>query len=153
MSPNTFCKYHFPLFNRYLYLQLLNYDDATNDIFFYDSGRDSFLEFMQQAWLGGKNTVLVTPQHHGRNIPRVLVYVKFGTQNLPGTSPSNNDANFTTSGGSNSVVVTVDGLKEGDYYFYGIGFDSLISLPVTGSLPVTMKNSSGTTSMNLPITE
>jgi hypothetical protein len=103
--------------------------------------------------LGGKNTVLVTPQHHGRNIPWVVVYIKFGTQNLPGTSPSNYDASFTTTGGSDSVVVTVSGLKEGDYYFYGIGFDSLIMLPVTGGLPITLKNSSGTTSLNLPITE
>jgi hypothetical protein len=103
--------------------------------------------------LGGKNTILVTPQHHGRDIPWVVVYIKFGTQELPGISPSDYDASFTTSGGSDSIVVTVDGLKEGDYYFYGIGFDSLIMLPVTGGLPVTLKNSSGTTSMNLPITE
>ena len=103
--------------------------------------------------LGGKNTVIVTPQHHGRNIPWVVVYIKFDTQELPGTSPSNYDASFTTTGGSDSINVTVSGLKEGDYYFYGIGFDSLIMLPVTGGLPVTLKNSSGTTSMNLPITE
>ena len=100
----------------------------------------SIFDSCSKPGLGGQNTVNVTPQHHGRNIKDCIVYVKFGTSELPGTLPSNYDASFSTNP-PDSFTVKVTGLKEGDYYFYGIGFDSTIMLPVSGGLPVTMKNS------------
>jgi len=112
----------------------------------------TFMFSCTKPGIGGQNTVSCTPQHHGRNIKDCIIYVKFNTQNLPGTSPYDYDASFRTNP-PDSFTVKVFGLQEGQYYFYCMGFDSLIMLPVSGGLPLTVSTSSGTTNLNVPITE
>lgn len=39
--------------------------------------------------------------------------------------------------------VTFEGLKRGDYYFYGIGYDSTIKQTVVGGVPIQLLQKAG----------
>ncbi|MEI6815432.1 MAG: hypothetical protein WCL14_02385 [Bacteroidota bacterium] len=104
-----------------------------------------------KAGLGGQNTIIATPQHHGKDIPGCVVYVKFGATELPGTSPSDFDVNFSVP--FTKVPVTISGLMKGNYYLYAVGYDTTISQTVTGGMPVSISESAGETLMALPVTE
>ncbi len=102
--------------------------------------------------LGGRNDYYVTPQHHSRNIPGCTLYIKYGTQEFPGADASAYDVQYPAAN-ADSVRLLVSGLKKGDYYFYCVGYDTLIAAPVTGGIPVKIRSTSGTTYLAVPITE
>jgi len=88
---------------------------------------------------GGNATVVATIFHHTKAITGASVYVKYGAKDFPGTTTSAYSASITAANNSNTV--TFKDLKCGDYFFYGVGFDSTLSLPVTGGYHLSIKHS------------
>jgi len=82
---------------------------------------------------GGSATVATIVQHHSKNIPFATVYVKYGAKDFPGSDVSKYDANQKTDKEGHTHF---EGLQKGDYYFYGVGYDSSISAVVVGGVPV-----------------
>jgi hypothetical protein len=107
---------------------------------------------------GGDATLVVFLKHHTKVIPNHTsypdtVFVKFNTKELPGTKPSDFDTYFIGEAGEDHVHC--EGLKAGDYYLYGAGFDATISQRVTGGIPVKIKHKERKeeTDVDLPVTE
>lgn len=99
---------------------------------------------------GGSAIITGYSRHHAKAIPNAMVYIKYGVMESPGTDPANYDAN-TTSDGSGKYEFKE--LNKGNYYLYGIGYDSAISNIVTGGIPVTIKKKGETVQSDVPITE
>lgn len=92
--------------------------------------------------LGGDSVLIVTLKHHGNIIKNHVgwndtVFVKFNTNELPGTKPSDFDTYFV--GETGKDYVHVHGLKAGKYYLYGAGLDSAGPYRVVGGLPIKIK--------------
>ena len=103
-----------------------------------------------KAGKGGKSTIEGLTKHHTRIIPFTTVYIKYNTQQLPGTDPSNFNDNVVSDSQGNYKF---SGLEKGNYFLFGIGFDSAISLPVRGGLPITIKKNGDVVNTDVPITE
>jgi hypothetical protein len=101
---------------------------------------------------GGESSISTSVEHHDLPIPGSRVYVKYGTKDFPGSDVSQYDASFLTDG---SGKVTVEGLRYGDYYFYGVGYDSSINEAVTGGTSIRIKWSDRkeNTTLVVPVTE
>jgi hypothetical protein len=108
----------------------------------------------------GNVTVITYLKHHGRTIPNQAghpdtVFVKYNTQNSPGSNPSSYDAYFVGGVGEDHIHVT--GLQCGDYYFYGVGkdttLDTIASPHVSGGSPFSFDQTSGEITFSIPVTE
>lgn len=99
---------------------------------------------------GGKAIITGYAKHHANPIPNTIVYIKYGVMESPGTNPANYDANVTADG--NGKYEFRD-LNKGNYYLFGIGYDSGISNTVTGGIPVQIKKKTETVNADVPITE
>lgn len=100
------------------------------------------------AGKGGNATLKVTPKHHGIVIDSCMVYIRYNTQDAA-TTYDDSTRVATENGGS---TATFSGLKTGNYYLYGKGWDNSISMEVIGGLPYTITEEA-TLSVNLPVTE
>src|SRR5690606_7697800 len=67
---------------------------------------------------GGAVTLLVTPQHHERNIDSCTIYISYNA-----TSKSRFDDSAKCVMMSGKPVASFSGLKKGNYYLYGLGWD------------------------------
>jgi hypothetical protein len=85
---------------------------------------------------GGESSIHFTAKHHSKEIPYTTAYIKFGARTSPGTDPADYDATVTSDAVGHGAF---DGLMKGDYYIYGVGYDSAISQAVTGGVPVSIK--------------
>ncbi len=108
------------------------------------------------AGLGGNLTVAAQLKHHTLVIENHAgypdtVFVKFNTQDLPGTSPADYDTFFVGEAGEDHVHMA--GLKCGDYFLYAAGFDSTINERVTGGIPFSTAQEDGEVSQVIPVTE
>lgn len=102
-----------------------------------------FLASCTKEGTGGDATLVVFLQHHTKPIlsrPAYLdtVFVKFNSRELPGTQKNNFDTFFVGEAGEDHVHCK--GLKPGDYYLYGAGFDTAINERVTGGMHVRIKH-------------
>ena len=86
---------------------------------------------------GGKTKISAFPQHHGKSIKGVTVYVKFNTTDMPSDPTSNYDLKVV--GEEDEEHVHIDGLRYGKYYLYAVGYDEDISETVVGGIPLTIK--------------
>ena len=106
---------------------------------------------------GGKNSLKVYLKHHSKIIPPHANYpdtlfIKYGSSELPGTSPSDFD-NYVVNSDTTVDFFSVPNLKCGDYYLYGVGWDAAISQRVKGGVPVTIPDNDAEVSVNVPVTE
>ncbi len=85
--------------------------------------------------LGGKSSISGNVEHHGQPIPHAIVYIKYGASELPGTTPADYDAQVVAGADAHYIF---EGLEKGDYYLYGIGYDSLIFENVVGGIYVDL---------------
>lgn len=98
---------------------------------------------------GGTARIDGVTAHHELPIPDSKVYIQYGSLLSPGTDPSLYDDSTTS---NSSAEFAFSGLQKGDYYVYGIGFDSTIGESVSAGIPVTLK--SGTAAeVIVPVTE
>ncbi|HEY4800895.1 MAG TPA: hypothetical protein VII99_17595 [Bacteroidia bacterium] len=107
---------------------------------------------------GGEMMLMITPQHHGNNIINHIgwpdtVFLKYNTDELPGTKPSDYDTYFV--GTPRQSDIECDNLKWGKYYVYVVGVDSSGPYRVTGGLPVNVKRSQrkSMVMITVPVTE
>lgn len=98
---------------------------------------------------GGKSSVSGIAKHHEKAIPDCVIYIKYGTSEFPGTDVSKYDASVTADGSGN---YSFTGLRKGDYYLYGVGYDTDISEAVTGGIAIKLKYNKELTT-NVPVTE
>jgi hypothetical protein len=108
--------------------------------------------------LGGDTTLVVFLQHHTKTIINRTtyldtVYLKFNSKDLPGTKPSDFDTFFVGEAGEDHVHCK--GLKTGDYYLYGAGYDTTIPARVVGGMHVKIKykDRKNEVDVNLAVTE
>ncbi len=107
------------------------------------------IQSCKKPGLGGDATVVAFPKHHGKAIYGATVFVKFDTQDSPGSSTSSYDATFE--GKADEDNVKISGLKQGKYYLYAIGYDSSISAPVYGGQSINIKRKDRKDEQNLDI--
>ncbi len=110
----------------------------------------------KEAGTGGEVTIAAFPQHHGKTIYNQTnyldtVYLKFNTQNNPGSNLTSYDTYFVGEEGEDHVHM--EGLKCGEYYIYAVGFDTSINQRVTGGIPYSFDKESGEIDLPIPVTE
>lgn len=98
---------------------------------------------------GGKSSISGIVEHHGAAIPNSVVYIKYGATDFPGTAVSAYDAQVTADASGNYKF---DGLRKGDYYLYGVGYDNAVVAPVTGGVGVRLRTNEDK-SIDVPVTE
>jgi len=88
-----------------------------------------FLISCKKNGTGGKADISATVTHHDHNIPYATIHIKYGAKESPGTNTSNYNAHIQTDANGHADL---SGLRYGDYYLYGTGFDSTILSPISG---------------------
>lgn len=109
-----------------------------------------------KAGTGGNVTIAAFPKHHGVAIYnqgnyRDTAYLKFNTQDFPGSNPA--DYDMIVVGDSGEDHVHIEGLKCGDYYIWMTGLDTTINQRVTGGIPYSFSQESGEIDLTIPVTE
>lgn len=99
---------------------------------------------------GGSSTITGTAAHHDDPIPDTKIYIRYGSLESPGSDPALYDDSTTAS--STSATFSFSGLQKGDYYLYGIGFDSAIGQTVRAGIPVDL-GSGEMVDVVVPVTE
>jgi hypothetical protein len=122
----------------------------------YDSGADVDDGTCEYGGTGGNTTIVAKPEHHGMPIIGHVNYVdsafiKFNTQESPGSNPANYDWVFAGEEGEDHVHI--QGMKPGKYYIYMTGLDTTIGERVFGGIPVTVTQSSGEVEIVVPVSE
>ena len=102
-----------------------------------------------EAGPGGTARVDGVTAHHDLPIPNTKVYIQYGSLLSPGTDPGLYDDSTTSNG---NAQFSFTGLQKGDYYIYGIGFDSTIGEVVRAGIPVSLK-SGDAVDVIVPVTE
>lgn len=101
---------------------------------------------------GGNADVNTKASHHNRPIPFTDIYIKYNATEFPGGDISAYDA---TQKSDKDAKSTFKGLLPGDYYFYGVGYDSSAQAVVKGGVGLTIRRSDRKKSfeLNISITE
>lgn len=114
------------------------------------------------AGSGGNVTISLSLVHHERAIKNKIgypdsVFVIYNTKELPGLNSNQVPAAYDqliVGTDTSSNIISVSGLKCGDYYFYGAAMDSAGPYRVLGGIPYSIKeDDNGEYSLTLPVTE
>ncbi len=91
--------------------------------------------FQPIAGKGGNATLVVYPAHHGKasELDSMKVYVKYNTQDAPSNGVYDDSMACTFINAQ--YLCTFTGLKNGNYYIYGKGYDYEYATGVQGGLP------------------
>ena len=94
---------------------------------------------------GGNGILKITPRHHGAQIDSCTVYIKYNSVDAPSDAKYDDSAVCVLAGGI--PVATISGLKRGNYYLYGYGWDPSLSPPahVKGGLPYVLNDETSQT--------
>ena len=102
---------------------------------------------------GGDCEIAAFAKHHETLIPGCTIYIKYGAKEFPGTDLSvYDDSKKAGSVGEAKGHTHFSGLLKGDYYLYGVGYDSSISMEVRGGIHIKLKKK-GETELDVPVTE
>lgn len=129
--------------------------DSTSNNFDKDAEEDAG-SCTYTAGEGGNVTIVAFPKHHGVAIVRDSLYpdsafIKFNATNSPGTSPG--DFDKIVVGESGEDHVRIGGLKRGKYFIFMTGFDTSISMRLTGGIPFEISQTSGEINLDVPVVE
>ena len=102
-----------------------------------------------KAGTGGKSSVNGTVYHHSKPIPGAIVYIKYGATEFPGADVSVYDNHITADANAHYEFT---GLRKGNYFLYGVGYDNAIFASVTGGIGIQLKNNQ-TLNTDVPVTE
>jgi hypothetical protein len=102
------------------------------------------------AGKGGNAILRIVPKHHNvfKNLVDMKVYIRYNVQD----APSFYDDSVATVAMSDQPTAVFSGLKTGNYYIYGYGYDTSIKQNVKGGMPYTI-SSETTLDLTLPVTE
>ena len=98
--------------------------------------------------LGGKSDIKGKVTHHDVAIPNARVYIKFNATEFPGTDVSVYDTFIDADHNGNFEIKKI---YHGQYYFYGVGMDGLIT--VKGGVALKVKMLKEVTGFVVPVTE
>jgi len=104
-----------------------------------------------KAGTGGQATINGHVKHHNTSVPGSMVYLKYGAVEFPGSDIDLYDESTLSSSGDGHYEFK--SLKKGDYYIYGVGYDSTISAAVVGGVPLKIKKKTEIVEMDVPVTE
>lgn len=104
-----------------------------------------------EAGLGSQLLITAFPKHHGKPTIPYWAYVKFNTQDLPGTSAS--DFDLVIAGDTTEDHIELENLKCGDYFIYMIAFDPAINDTVVGGIPFSTAQETGEVATDIPVVE
>lgn len=76
---------------------------------------------------GGSGVLNVTPRHHSKPIDSCTVYIKYNATDPPLDGKYDDSVRCVQQGGL--PVATFNGLKKGNYYLYGYGWDPGLTPP------------------------
>lgn len=101
---------------------------------------------------GGNATLKVTPRHHGRQIDSCMIYIKYNAVNPPADSLYDDSARCVLINGL--PIATFAGLKKGNYYIFGYGWDPQLTPPqhVRGGTPWTITEET-LQKLDIPVSE
>lgn len=99
---------------------------------------------------GGKASIKGTVKHHSKLIPGSVVYIKYGATDSPGSNVTYYDASVNAD--VNAYFEFTD-LKRGDYYLFGVGYDSSIVQDLSGGVPIKIKSKTEVIETVVPVTE
>jgi hypothetical protein len=85
---------------------------------------------------GGDATLGITAKHHGVIIPGTTIYIKYDAEDFPGEDITQYDASVTANA---SGYAEIPNLRYGNYYIYGVGYDSALQETVKGGAPIKIK--------------
>jgi hypothetical protein len=103
-----------------------------------------------QGGKGGLATLSVNTFHHSRRIDSAMVYIKYQAKDLPANGRYDDSARVVK--GTSDTVAVFTGLKTGNYYLYGKGWDRFGPYAVQGGIPYQI-NSETTLTVNVPVSE
>ena len=98
----------------------------------------------------GTSRIYGTVKHHDDPIPNAIVYIKFKATELPGLNPEDYDESVVA---DDAGAYDITGLGAGEYYLFGIGYDSSISEAVIGGIPIMIKKDGNEEMTDIPVTE
>lgn len=99
---------------------------------------------------GGKAVIKGAVMHHSKLIPGAVVYIKYGAKESPGSDVTYYDESITADDSANYKFAD---LRKGDYYLFGVGYDSAGPYIVTGGIPVQIKKKTETVQADVHVTE
>ncbi len=91
------------------------------------------------AGLGGDNELRITVRHHTIVLDSITVFIKFNAYDAPVDS-LDYDLKTRVKVSDNDTVAIFSGLKDGQYYLFGQGWDPYIVKNVKGGLPIELDN-------------
>lgn len=104
------------------------------------------------AGLGGDNELRLRVRHHTIILDSITVYLKFNAQDAP-TSTDDYDISTKVTNVDGEKLAVFEGLKDGDYYIYGYGWDPFIVDNVEGGLPLELSDETNPIQYDLQVTE
>lgn len=105
----------------------------------------------ESAGLGGNANLYISAIHHAATIDSCKIYIKFNSTEAVSLNEYELSAWVSKDSSGNSYA-EFKGLKKGDYYIYGEGYDPAILNSVKGGIPYTIKDESDF-NITLPVTE
>ena len=104
-----------------------------------------------QGGKGGNATLKITPNHDGLIIDSCMVYIKYDASVIPFDNQFDDSAKARIIDGK--TYATFSGLKTGNYYIFGRGWDLVRSEKVSGGMPfiITEEHKGTTHSFDLAI--
>jgi hypothetical protein len=96
---------------------------------------------------GGKSSISGRVMHHEAAIPGATIYIKYGAIDFPGSNATSYDASVISNAQGDYKF---EGLQKGDYYLYGMGYDT--SGELRGGIAVKIRRNEDK-EINVPITE
>ena len=104
------------------------------------------------AGSGGNITLVLFPKHHNKSVRPYSAWVKYNTQNAPGTTAA--DYDLVVSADTTEDHIHLANMKCGEYYIYMNGYDTAIKEAVKGGIPYTVpENPTGEVDIDVPVTE
>ena len=108
------------------------------------------------AGTGGYVTLKIFLQHNEHAVVnlknyRDTIYVKYNSREFPGSNPSLYDEIHIGDWPGDSVVIP--NLRCGDYYIFGVGFESIHSYRVSGGIPFSTGQKNGEIRVTIPVSE
>ena len=98
---------------------------------------------------GGSTVINIVPRHHGKPIEDCKIYIKYNAVDLP--ESYNDSAKVRLINGL--PTAQFGGMRIGNYYVYGKGFDPEIGETVVGGSPITVNENGITATFNLGVSE
>jgi hypothetical protein len=99
-------------------------------------------------------TVTGLVRHHSKLIPNAMVYIKYGSKDMPANPQNPNTFDEAVQADANAWYTFLNKAK-GDYYLYAVGYDEQLLDSVYGGAPlgIECKSEVQTISKDIPVIE